>query len=60
MRYQSSRKYPITQMKKENQAGNRQERIMDLSVGAAAGILALVFVEGLFWGYIGCRSMSRR
>lgn len=51
MRYRTIRKYPITQMKKSNQI-KEQERFVDLSLGAAAGLLALVFVEGMFWGYM--------
>lgn len=38
-------------MKKEMQA-NKPERLLDLSVGTAVGLLALVFVEGLCWGYM--------
>ena len=51
MRYGNARKYPITQMKKASKAGNH-ERFMDLSIGAAAGLLALVFAEGMLWGYM--------
>lgn len=59
MRYRSVRKYPITQMKKELQA-NKPERFADLSVGAAAGLLAMVFAEGLIFGYVCGKSFSRR
>jgi hypothetical protein len=38
-------------MKKENQL-KKPDQIVDLSLGAAAGLLALVFVEGIFWGYM--------
>ena len=51
MRYSAARKYPITQMKKDN-CLKKQDRVVDLSLGAAAGLLALVFVEGMFWGYM--------
>lgn len=51
MRYSAARKYPIAQMKKDN-CLKKQDRIVDLSLGAAAGLLALVFVEGMFWGYM--------
>ena len=51
MRYHTVRKYPITQMKKENQLKN-QDRFIDLTLGAAAGLLAVVFIEGMFWGYM--------
>lgn len=51
MRYNAVRKYPITQMKKDNHL-KRQDRVVDLSLGAAAGLLALVFAEGMFWGYM--------
>lgn len=51
MRYSAVRKYPITQMKKENCLA-RQDRVVDLSLGTAAGLLALVFLEGIFWGYM--------
>lgn len=58
MRYSSARKYPITQMKKEEQA-NKTERVVDLSIGTAAGLLALVFTEGLIFGYL-CHKGSRK
>jgi hypothetical protein len=58
MRYSSARKYPITQMKKGGQA-NKQERVVDLSIGTAAGLLALVFIEGMVLGYM-CHKSSRR
>lgn len=48
MRYTTSRKYPITHMKK-NSAPN--EKYLDMSLAAAAGILAFVFANGLFLGY---------
>jgi hypothetical protein len=51
MRYSSGRKYPITQLKKGVQTKN-QERVLDLSIATAAGLLALVFAEGLILGYI--------
>lgn len=51
MRYYATRKYPITQMKKDHHSKG-QDRLIDLSLGAAAGLLALVFAEGLFWGYM--------
>ena len=51
MIYRKVRKYPITQMKKDNQLKDT-DRFLDLSLGAAAGLMALVFVEGLFWGYM--------
>ncbi len=51
MRYSNTRKYPITQMKKNNQQ-SREDRIVDMSLGTAAGLLALVFLEGMFWGYM--------
>lgn len=49
MRYAASRKYPITHMKKTPEV---QERVLDLSVPAAVGLLALVFIKGVFWGYM--------
>ncbi len=51
MRYANTRKYPITQMKKNNPQ-NHGERVIDLSLGAAAGLLGLVFLEGLCCGYM--------
>jgi len=51
MRYRTLRKYPITQMKKNNQM-KEQDHFVDISLGAAAGLLALVFAEGLIWGYM--------
>ncbi len=51
MRYQNARKYPITQMKK-NAPQKHPERVIDLSIGAAAGLLGIVFLEGLFLGYM--------
>jgi hypothetical protein len=59
MRYSSARRYPITRMKKELQAKN-QERVLDISLGTAAGILALAFAGGMFWGYVGGKSFSKR
>jgi hypothetical protein len=49
MRYATSRKYPITHMKKN---AGPEERYLDLSVAAAAGLLAFVFAKGVFWGYM--------
>jgi hypothetical protein len=51
MRYTTDRKYPITQMKKKD-LQNSSERAIEISIGAAAGLLAVVFLEGLFWGYM--------
>lgn len=51
MRYNMTRKYPIAQKKKEI-ACVHPDRIVDLSLGAAAGLLGLVFLEGVFWGYM--------
>ncbi len=45
-------------MKKEEQA-NKTERVVDLSIGTAAGLLALVFTEGLIFGYL-CHKGSRK
>lgn len=49
MRYVTSRKYPITHMKKSVEP---EERVLDLSVTTAAGLLAFVFAQGVFWGYM--------
>jgi hypothetical protein len=38
-------------MKKSYQ-NNKDERIIDLSLGTAVGLLAVIFLEGLFWGYM--------
>ncbi|MDF2523573.1 MAG: hypothetical protein K0R31_1214 [Clostridiales bacterium] len=35
-----------------------EDSTLDLSIGAAVGILAVVFVKGLVWGYILRRSMD--
>ncbi len=51
MRYQNARKYPITHMKKNSQQ-KQGERVIDMSIGAAAGLLCIVFLEGLFFGYM--------
>ncbi|HOQ06198.1 MAG TPA: hypothetical protein PK127_00750 [Clostridiales bacterium] len=51
MRYTPNRKYPITQMKRNSQPMNG-ERILDISIGTAAGLLAVTFLKGLFWGYL--------
>ena len=51
MRYRTVRKYPITQIKKAN-CLTKQDRVVDLSLCTAAGLLALVFLEGMFWGYM--------
>lgn len=37
---------------KKNKVQNHGERVIDLSLGAAAGLLGLVFLEGLFFGYM--------
>lgn len=58
MRYSSTRKYPITQMKKGEQT-KKPERVVDLSIGTAAGLLALVFAEGLVLGYM-CHKCSSK
>jgi hypothetical protein len=58
MRYGSTRKYPITQMKKGEQT-KKQERVVDLSIGAAAGLLVLVFAEGFVLGYMCHKSSSK-
>jgi hypothetical protein len=50
MRYATTRKYPITHMKKSPDETN--ERVFDLSIPVAAGLLALIFVKGIFWGYM--------
>jgi hypothetical protein len=49
MNYIRNRKYPRVYNKKETVGS---ERIIDLSVAAAAGIVALAFFKGMFWGYI--------
>jgi hypothetical protein len=51
MRYQNARKYPITHMKKNAQQ-KHGERVIDLSIGAAAGLLGFVFLQGLAFGYM--------
>jgi len=51
MRYRTLRKYPITQIKRNNQM-KEQDQFVDITLGAAAGLLALVFAEGLIWGYM--------
>jgi|LSQX01.2.fsa_nt_gb hypothetical protein len=51
MRYSNARKYPITQ-KKKNISQCQSERIIDLGLGTAAGLLGLVFLEGLILGLI--------
>ncbi|NMB33055.1 MAG: hypothetical protein GX992_02280 [Clostridium sp.] len=45
-----SRKYPRTHIKQLET--NKDECTLSLSAMAAAGMLALVFTKGLFWGYM--------
>lgn len=53
MRYTNARKYPIMQKKKTAiPDANTANRIIDLSIGAAAGLLGIVFLEGIFCGYM--------
>lgn len=49
MRYMYSRKYPITHLKKSNV---ETERFFDLSIPAAAGILAVTLGVGMLGGYL--------
>lgn len=49
MRYVQNRRYPITYMK---QNAPQNEKTVDLSVGAAAGVLAATLVTGLLGGYM--------
>lgn len=49
MRYGTVRKYPIMHSKKSNPPQGR-EPIAELSLGAAAGLLAVVFAGGMLWG----------
>ncbi|HEX2944601.1 MAG TPA: hypothetical protein VHT96_01445 [Clostridia bacterium] len=51
MRYTNARKYPITQKKKITESDG-PNRIIDLSIGAAAGLLGIIFLEGIFCGYM--------
>lgn len=51
MRYTTARKYPITQ-KKKSVKPEEPNRIIDLSIGAAAGLLGIVFLGGIFGGYM--------
>lgn len=51
MRYSTIRKYPITQMKKRSVPADT-ESVIDISIGAAAGLLALMFFQGLLLGYV--------
>lgn len=51
MRHSNTRKYPITQMKKNN-GETQPERIVDLSLSTAAGLLGMVFIEGALLGYM--------
>jgi hypothetical protein len=37
---------------KKKDLQNSSERAIEISIGAAAGLLAVVFLEGLFWGYM--------
>lgn len=49
MRYATSRKYSLTHKRKSPEP---EERYLDLGVTAAVGLLAFVFVKGIFWGYM--------
>jgi hypothetical protein len=51
MRYNTARKYPITQMKKDGRL-RQEEHSIDISLGTAMGIIAFAFAEGIFWGYM--------
>lgn len=57
MRYTPYRKHQITRMKKDSRSAEG-ERIIDISIGTAAALLAVTFLKGLFWGYMirKCRS----
>jgi hypothetical protein len=50
MRYTSAREYPITKTKKCVRDKHTDVAI-EISLGTAAGILGLVFLKGLLWGY---------
>lgn len=47
----AQKEIPDRRDEKKNPQGSG-ERIIDISVGTAAGLLAVVFFKGLFWGYI--------
>lgn len=49
MNYVRYRKHPGTYKKNLSE---KVERVLDLSVPAAVGILAFTFVKGMFWGYM--------
>lgn len=51
MRYTAARKYPITQRKKASRPED-SNRIIDVSIGVAAGLLGIVFLGGVFGGYM--------
>lgn len=51
MRYTTARKYPITKKKKAIKP-EETNRIIDFSIGAAAGLLGIVFLGGVFGGYM--------
>lgn len=38
-------------MKKDSRL-RQEEHSIDISIGTAVGIIALVFAEGIFWGYM--------
>ena len=51
------RKHPRVYEKKQAESKYADENTISLSAMTAVGILALVFVKGLFWGYILKKSM---
>lgn len=55
MRY---RKHPRVFEKKQAEEKCMEENTINLSAMAAVGILALVFVKGIFWGYLLKKSMD--
>ena len=49
MEYTKYRKYPRAHKKS---APEEDERTLTLSTAAAVGILAAIFIKGMFWGYL--------
>ena len=53
-----TRKHPRVHEKKQLENSRLEENSIDLSAMAALGILILVFVKGIFWGYLLRKSMD--
>lgn len=51
MNYSKYRKHPRVYSKKHDPV-EKKEKTLNISAGAAIGILAFTFAKGIFWGYL--------